>query len=137
MAFCGECGAASSGGAFCTECGAQKQKIKETSIIQQTSFENKCQILADFYIEYKGEERFEDFYRYADLGLPLAYAFSAGIAVPKMTDPPPSPEFQASPAFGFIDECFTLLLGLFGIDTDTGFESLSDVTGITDDDDFI
>ena len=86
--------------------------------MSETTFENKCNILADFYIEYKGAEQFSDFYSYCDLGLPLAYAFSAEIVKP--TDI----------AKGFIEETFTLFLELLGISEDQGYESLDELTGL-------
>jgi hypothetical protein len=52
---------------------------------------------------------------YGDLGLPLAYAIDSGIV--KNT-----PEAQ-----NFIEEVFELLLGILGIDEDTGFETLDDI----------
>jgi hypothetical protein len=80
-----------------------------------TSIETKADILADFYVEYKGNEQFSDFFAYNDLGLPIAYALSNGIVG------------NTKLAEGFIDETFTLLLEVFGIDEDTGFDTLDDI----------
>ena len=82
-----------------------------------TSFEIKCEILADFWMEYRTDEEFKDFIEYSDLGLPLAYAIANGIV-------------EGSPlATEYISETFSLLLSGVGIEEDTGFETLLDVLG--------
>ncbi len=43
-----------------------------------TTFENKCAILADLWLNYKDNEELEDFVEYNDLGLPLAYGVRLG-----------------------------------------------------------
>jgi hypothetical protein len=84
-----------------------------------TPFSNKCQILSDLWITYKGDEEFADFIEYSDLGLPLAYAIANDIV--KSTDL----------AENFIIETFDLLLAGLGIE-DTGFETLDDLLGIAE-----
>ena len=79
-----------------------------------TSLENKTDILADFWLEYKGDEQFKDFILFNDLGLPLAYAISHEIV---------SPSKQSE---GFISETFSLLLGIMKLE-DEGFETLEDI----------
>jgi hypothetical protein len=85
-----------------------------------TTFENKCIILSDIWLNYRYDDNFEDFSQYNDMGLPLAYAISEGIV--KSTDT----------AATFIDETFDLLLAGLSIDDDLGFESLDEIlsTGI-------
>ena len=79
-----------------------------------TTFENKCLILADLWLNYRNDDNFEDFIEYNDMGLPLAYALSEGIVKgTELSDK-------------FIDETFDLLLRAIGIE-DTGFENLDDV----------
>jgi hypothetical protein len=79
-----------------------------------TTFENKCLILADLWLNYRSNEDFVDFVEYNDMGLPLAYALSEGIVKgTEMSDK-------------FVDETFDLLLAGIGIE-DTGFENLDDV----------
>lgn len=79
-----------------------------------TPFSNKCDILAELWVEYKKDEQFEDFIEYNDLGLPLAYAISAGI-------------ISSSPlAEGFINETFDLFLVALERQ-DEGFETLTDL----------
>lgn len=80
-----------------------------------TSFENKCDILADVWLTYRNDEEFADFIQYNDLGLPLAYAISNGII--KGTDM----------SNKFVEEAFDLLLSGLGIDEDTGYEFLDEI----------
>lgn len=116
MAFCGQCGTASSGGAFCTECGASVGGAVSTPkpSFAPTTYANKCDILAELWINHKNDDEFEDFITYNDLGLPLAYAVSTGIAEtnPKIED--------------FINETFTTLLESLERE-DEGFEDLAEI----------
>jgi hypothetical protein len=79
-----------------------------------TTFENKCLIISDVWLNYRYDEQFLDFIEYNDMGLPLAYAISEGIV--KSTDL----------AETFVNEAFDLLLAGIEIE-DTGFESLDDL----------
>lgn len=79
-----------------------------------TTDEAKADILADFWIEYKGSEDFSDFFAFNDLGLPLAYAISHQIVKPTDT------------AKTFIAESFDILLASMNLE-DEGFESLEDL----------
>lgn len=87
--------------------------------MNETTFENKCAILSQAWLEFRDDENFMDFMSYGDLGLPLAYAIDNNIV--KNT-----PEAQS-----FVEEMFELLLGILGIDEDTGFDNLDDVLGLT------
>lgn len=82
----------------------------------ETSFNNKCAILAEIWISYRDDTEFADFIEYNDLGLPLAYALAGNIV-------------KANPqAEKFINESFDLLLA--GLDLeDTGFETIEDLLG--------
>lgn len=79
-----------------------------------TPFSNRCEILAELWVEYKNDTEFEDFLDYNDLGLPLAYAIATDII-------PASPQAEM-----FINETFDLFLVSLER-TDEGFESLSDI----------
>ena len=82
-----------------------------------TPFETQTQILADLWMDYRGDEEFADFIEYNDLGLPLAYIISSGIV-------------ESSPlAQQYIEETFDLLLAGMKIEEDTGFDTLEDVLG--------
>jgi hypothetical protein len=79
-----------------------------------TTFENKCVILSDLWLNYRYDKEFADFIEYNDMGLPLAYTLSEGIV--NGTDM----------STKFIDETFDLLLSGLEIE-DTGFESLDEL----------
>jgi len=79
-----------------------------------TTFTDKCSILAELYVDFKGEQRFADFFAYNDLGLPLAYAISTEIV--KSTD-----RSQL-----FVEETFDVFLSSLGLE-DEGWESLDDI----------
>jgi hypothetical protein len=67
-------------------------------------------------MDYRTDEKFQDFIEYNDLGLPLAYAVSA-----ELIDILPT-------AQSYIDETFDLLITSLGL-TDTGFDSLEEILG--------
>ena len=75
-----------------------------------TTFENKCAILADVWINFRYETEYTEFVSYNDLGLPLAYAVDAQI-VP-----------ATDRAVSFIEETFYALLTSMGYEEDTGYE---------------
>lgn len=80
----------------------------------KTTPEYQASILADLWMQYKGDKEFEDFFEYNDLGLPLSYAISANLVEP-------------TPKSGmFIAETWELLLSSLELE-DEGFESLEDV----------
>jgi hypothetical protein len=82
--------------------------------MEETTFENKTSILAQFWMDHRNTESFEEFILYNDLGLPMAYAFAENLAKPTETGKE------------FINETFALLLGLLDIEDD-GYETLEDV----------
>jgi hypothetical protein len=86
---------------------------------EKTSLENRMQILAELWLEYRNDQNFEDFIKYNDLGLPLAYAIAEGIVE---TTPP---------AENYINETFELLLAGLGIE-DENFENLDEILGMAD-----
>jgi len=92
--------------------------------VAKTTFENKCQILAEIWLDYRDDEDFEDFIAYNDLGLPLAYAIVEGIV--ESTDM----------AERFIDESFSILLSGLEIE-DTGFLDLDEIFDGNDSSDVI
>ena len=84
--------------------------------MEQTTYENKLNILSELWMNYRHEAEFTDFVEYNDLGLPMAYCLQAGIV--KSTDM----------ADKFINETFDLLLAGLDIE-DQGFETLDEVLG--------
>lgn len=81
-----------------------------------TEFDTRCQILADLWMNYRGDEGFESFIEYNDLGLPLAYLISSDIVKP-----------NAELATGFINETFELLMAALELEEDFGFASLDEM----------
>ena len=81
-----------------------------------TEFDTRCSILADLWMNYRGDEGFESFIEYNDLGLPLAYLISSDIVKP-----------NAELATGFINETFELLMAALELEEDFGFASLDEM----------
>jgi hypothetical protein len=79
-----------------------------------TPFSDQCVILTDLWLNYRSDEGFTDFIEYNDIGLPLAYAVTKGLAEVN------------SVGESLIEETFSLLLEGLGLD-DTGFDSLDEV----------
>jgi hypothetical protein len=78
-------------------------------------YNQKCEMLAELWTNYKNDKNFEDFFEYNDLGLPLAFAISNNIV-------------ESTPiAKTYIIETFDLLCEALGLDTDDEFESLDDM----------
>jgi hypothetical protein len=84
-----------------------------------TTQPNKMAILADLWLNYRGDDEFKDFVDYNDLGLPIAYAIANGIVDSNQM------------AEQFINESFDLLLAGLGVD-DEDFETLEDMLGSGD-----
>lgn len=83
-----------------------------------TTFDNKTAILADLWMNYRGDEEFNDFIEYNDIGLPLAFMLDSGLAK------------ASGESDKFINETFDLLLTSLGIE-DEGFETLDDLFGFS------
>ena len=84
----------------------------------ETSFDNKCFILSELWLNYRNEVDFQDFIRYNDIGLPLSFMIAEGIV-----------DNPTEAAKSFVTEAFDLFITALGI-TDTGFETLNDVLKI-------
>lgn len=80
----------------------------------KTSFENKCSILSEVWMDYRNEDEFKDFTEYNDLGLPLAYAIHSGIVK------------DNGQAGQFVEETFDILLNALSI-PDTGYEYIDEM----------
>jgi hypothetical protein len=80
----------------------------------QTDFVNKVSILASLHANYQGDEGFQDFIEFNDIGLPLSYLVAEKLAV--ITDE----------GARFVHETFDYLLEALDIE-DTGFEFLDEV----------
>lgn len=82
-----------------------------------TQYADKVAILAELWMNYKGDPEFADFIEYNDLGLPLAYAINNEIV-------------KSTPlSEKFVSETFDLLLAGLEVE-DVGFEVLDDILEI-------
>jgi hypothetical protein len=82
-----------------------------------TTFENKCYILSDLWMNYRSEDNLKDFIWYNDIGLPLSYMLSEDIV-------------QSTPeAMKLVEETFDLLLAAVESE-DKGFDSLDEILSL-------
>lgn len=79
-----------------------------------TEISNQIIILAQLYANYREDKGFQEFVEFNDLGLPLAYLSSEGLAMP------------SEDGLRYIAETFELFLGSLDIE-DTGFTSLDEM----------
>lgn len=80
-----------------------------------TDFSKKCEILGDLWLEYRNDENFEDFIEYNDIGLPIAYAVSTGLAKVE-----PQGEL-------YINETWDLFIEALGVDSEEEWDSLDEM----------
>lgn len=80
----------------------------------QNSFDNKCAVLADLWMQYRFDKQFEDFVSYNDLGLPLAFLVGEELVKP------------APLAKDMINETYALLLSALERE-DGDYESIEDL----------
>ena len=82
-----------------------------------TTFENKCYILSDLWMNYRNDDNLKDFIWSNDIGLPLSYMLSEDIV-------------QSTPeAIKLVDETFDLLLAAVESE-DNGFDSLDEILSL-------
>jgi ribosomal protein L37E len=119
MAKCSKCGETSNPAKakFCSKCGKEMKAAPAKKI--ETSFENKCHILGEMWMNMRDAEDFEEFFEYNDLGLPLAYVLANNIAEPNKK------------SHEFVNETFDLLLEQLEIE-DSGFEELDELLNMAE-----
>ncbi len=78
----------------------------------ETPLEKRAEILGELWMNYKNSEGFEDFMKYNDLGLPLAWAVNHEVV--DMNDMVQS----------YVNETWDVFLEALDVE-DTGFESLN------------
>lgn len=81
---------------------------------KETTFDTKCEILAELWLDHRNQEDFEDFIEYNDLGLPLGFLIAEELVTP------------SERARAMVEETFNILLATLEIE-DTGFDSLDDL----------
>jgi hypothetical protein len=77
------------------------------------TFSNRCEILAELWLDYREDEQFKDFIEYNDLGLPLAYAIHSEIVQPTEI------------AKQYVDETFQLFVEALGLELDDHWTTLN------------
>ena len=87
-----------------------------------TTFENKCAILSDLWLNYKDNEELQDSVEYNDLGLPLAYLIHTELVSVNES------------GISYVDETFNLLCQGLGVDLDEEYESLNELMELQEDD---
>jgi hypothetical protein len=87
-----------------------------------TTFENKCAILSDLWLNYKDNDELQDFVEYNDLGLPLAYLIHTELVSVNES------------GIVYVDETFNLLCKGLDVDLDGEYESLNELMDLQDDD---
>jgi hypothetical protein len=80
-------------------------------------FSRKCEILADIWLNYRDDEALKDFIEYNDIGIPLAYIISEGLATPV--------ELSEK----YVEETYSLLLESLGLEDSEDWDSLDGMFG--------
>jgi len=84
-------------------------------------FNRICDILSELWTGYKNDNRFQDFFEYNDIGLPLAFAISEKIIVPTDT------------AETYIKETWVLFCESLGLDSDEDYSELDEMFELAED----
>ena len=89
-------------------------------------FSQKCEMLAELWNSYKTDKKFEDFFEYNDLGLPLAFMIKQEIV-----DKTPLAEVYINETFELLHEA----LGLGPVDEnwDYDYANLEDMIACAED----
>ena len=81
---------------------------------ETTTFENKCLILAELWIDYRDEADFVDFVSYNDLGLPLGFLVAEDLVTP------------SKKAIEMITDTWDMLLASLEVE-DSGFTTIDEL----------
>jgi hypothetical protein len=79
-----------------------------------TTFEKKTEILGELWINYRGDDGFQEFIDYNDLALPFAFSISEGLIQPQET------------MVSFINDAWDMLLSALEIE-DLGYTTLQEI----------
>lgn len=80
----------------------------------KTDFSKQVEILGDFYIQFRDNEKMKEFIQFNDIGLPLAYLTSEGLCE------------VSEDGKKFIAETWELMLNIVGVE-DTGFDHITEI----------
>lgn len=89
-------------------------------------FSQKCEMLAELWNSYKTDKKFEDFFEYNDLGLPLAFMIEQ-----KIVDKTPLAEVYINETFELLHEA----IGLGPVDEnwDYDYTNLEEMLSLAED----
>lgn len=94
--------------------------------MSKTPFSNKCDILGALWLNYredaKENEAWDNFFRFNDIGLPLAYILSEGIVVPA----PIQNGLEISDAEDIIEETWHIFCEYIDIDPEEEYFDIAD-----------
>ena len=79
------------------------------------TFETKCEILGQFWFEFRDDEKLKDFIEYNDIGLPLSFMIAEDIVA------------STPVAEAYINECWDLLCAALKIESKQNYDSLADM----------
>jgi len=87
------------------------------------TFETKCDILGQFWFEFRDDEKLKDFIEYNDIGLPLAWFISTGV----VTSTPMAEDY--------VDETFDLFISALEVSENEvdQFTNLNDLLAYIED----
>lgn len=87
------------------------------------TFETKCDILGQFWFEFRDDEKLKDFIEYNDIGLPLAWFISTGVVT------------STAMAEGYVDETFNLFISALEVSENEAdqFTNLNDLLAYLED----
>lgn len=88
--------------------------------MSKITFSNKCRILGDFWLDYREDaskdENWQQFFDYADMGLPLAFLVDRGYA-----------ENVSDIGTEVIDETWIVFCDMCGVDSDQDYLTIADI----------
>ena len=80
-----------------------------------TDFKHICSILAELWLNYRDDEDFEEFIKYNDIGLPLAFFIDSEIVA------------ETDQASRYILETWQIFISALGVEKDLGWGSLDEL----------
>lgn len=89
-----------------------------------SDLEIECQVLSGLWMEYRGEEAFQEFIEYNDIGLPLAHYVADGLIRKSALE---------ATAITYIADTYTLLFEMLGLPLSHEYETIDDLLAAAED----
>jgi hypothetical protein len=85
--------------------------------MSKTAFSDKCNIIGSLWIQWRDvdDDNWQDFFRFADLGCPMAYMSMSGLISIN------------NDGMTFVDEAWQILCEMLDVDPDDKYEILDDL----------